>query len=238
MMVGAVGRGTGVAFQTGGRLSKGPTMAAAPLYQVTRADVPIARDLLSEAFAHDPFFAYLLADIRRSDGVMRAIQRFTLQQGLAYGKVLAPSSRIEGVAIWLPSGEAGFTPWRALRSGILRLAGAFGARMGEGRQVIERMLRYEAFADDIRTRRAPERYWYLVSIAVADHYRGRGYASALLRPMIAECDREGIPCWLETHNPENRSLYEHYGFAVAEEAIIPQTETLHWAMVRPAQAGA
>jgi GNAT superfamily N-acetyltransferase len=69
-------------------------------------------------------------------------------------------------------------------------------------------------------------------LGVDPDYQGKGYASQLLRPMLARADKEGIPCYLETQLGKNVALYEHFGFRVAEQGIIPGSNVMSWAMVR------
>ena len=50
--------------------------------------------------------------------------------------------------------------------------------------------------------------------------------------MLDRCDREGVPCYLETHNEQNLGLYEHFGFEVKEKGVLPGSNRSHWAMLR------
>jgi len=75
-------------------------------------------------------------------------------------------------------------------------------------------------------------HWYLMVIGVDPMYQGRGYASALIKPTLAQIDREHLPCYLETNNERNVPIFEHYGFKVVEAGIIPGTNVSHWAMLR------
>jgi len=84
----------------------------------------------------------------------------------------------------------------------------------------------------IHRRHAPSRYWLLHIIGVDPDFQGKGYAATLLRPMLARIDEEQLPCYLDTEDEKNVPLYQHYGFKILEEAIIPRTEVRLWAMLR------
>jgi GNAT superfamily N-acetyltransferase len=56
--------------------------------------------------------------------------------------------------------------------------------------------------------------WYLPLIGVDPSLQGRGYGSALLRHALEQCDRDGMPAYLESSNPRNVPLYERHGFEV------------------------
>ncbi len=61
----------------------------------------------------------------------------------------------------------------------------------------------------------PQRYLHLV--AVRPQFIDRGYASLLVRPMLARAAEEGIPCTLITQSKANVRKYEHWGFRVVKE---------------------
>lgn len=54
--------------------------------------------------------------------------------------------------------------------------------------------------------------WYLGTVGTRPDRRGEGLASALLRPVLDECDRTGTLAWLETSSDDNVRLYERLGF--------------------------
>jgi ribosomal protein S18 acetylase RimI-like enzyme len=73
-----------------------------------------------------------------------------------------------------------------------------------------------------------EPHWYLPLIGVDPGVQSRGLGSALLRHVLARCDRERVPAYLESTNPRNSSLYERFGFQAigriqtsSSPAIIP-----------------
>ncbi|HET9583943.1 MAG TPA: GNAT family N-acetyltransferase, partial [Bradyrhizobium sp.] len=69
-------------------------------------------------------------------------------------------------------------------------------------RVIEEMARYHP----------EEPHWYLPFIGVDPARQGNGLGAALLRSILAECDKMRLPAYLESTNPRNRPLYERHGF--------------------------
>jgi GNAT superfamily N-acetyltransferase len=57
-----------------------------------------------------------------------------------------------------------------------------------------------------------EPHWYLPLMGVDPSRQGSGYGSALMQHALAECDRDGMPAYLESTNPRNLPLYERHGF--------------------------
>ena len=91
------------------------------------------------------------------------------------------------------------------------------------------------YIDGVQERLAPFRHWYLQAIGVAPDFQGKGYAGRLLKPMLAKLDREGLPCYLETLEEQNVSLYQHFGFNIVDESRVTETTLTSWAMLREAQ---
>lgn len=54
--------------------------------------------------------------------------------------------------------------------------------------------------------------WYLPLIGVDPSCQGRGLGSALLHYALEQCDRDGMPAYLESSNPRNIPLYQRHGF--------------------------
>lgn len=72
-------------------------------------------------------------------------------------------------------------------------------------------------------RRFPSETVYVLQvIAVEASLKGTGAFRRLISPAIAACDKDGTRMVLQTHNPANIPLYEHFGFAVEEELASPQ----------------
>ncbi len=57
-----------------------------------------------------------------------------------------------------------------------------------------------------------EPHWYLPLIGVDPAYQGKGHGHALMAHVLARCDRERMPTYLESTNPRNMSLYLRHGF--------------------------
>jgi ribosomal protein S18 acetylase RimI-like enzyme len=85
----------------------------------------------------------------------------------------------------------------------------------------------------LHKRNAPAQHWYLQFLGVDPPCQGQGIGSALMRPMLARADAEGVACYLETFNPRTVPLYQRHGFEVAAEGDPPKGAPHFWTMVRP-----
>jgi GNAT superfamily N-acetyltransferase len=57
-----------------------------------------------------------------------------------------------------------------------------------------------------------EPHWYLEGIGTDPVFQGQGLGAAVLAPMLAICDRDQVPAYLESTNRRNEPFYERLGF--------------------------
>jgi GNAT superfamily N-acetyltransferase len=77
-----------------------------------------------------------------------------------------------------------------------------------------------------------EAAWYLSIVAVDPAAQGQGFGRKLLEPTIAEADRGGVTCYLETFGQRNLSFYQRLGFAPVARFTEPTTGVEYTVMVR------
>jgi ribosomal protein S18 acetylase RimI-like enzyme len=76
------------------------------------------------------------------------------------------------------------------------------------------------------------RHYRLKVIAVDRALRGSGAFRRLMTPILEYTDQNRIPVVLETHNPVNIGLYEHFGFTLVKTITHPGTEVKQYCMIR------
>jgi GNAT superfamily N-acetyltransferase len=177
----------------------------------TTADrVGVAR-LLATAFAEDPVFTYLFppATSHRGSRMERMFALETARSGVRGGTWVAGED--VGAAVWFPPGRWTSTRWEDARDGA-RWVRLFGRQLQVGsaaRSVME-----------AHHRPLPE-HWYLLYLGVDSRRQGAGIGSALMRPVLEECDRTGTPAYLEASSERNRSLYARHGFVQRHGLPLP-----------------
>jgi GNAT superfamily N-acetyltransferase len=62
-----------------------------------------------------------------------------------------------------------------------------------------------------------EPHWYLNVVSTLPSRQGQGLGAAVLRPILGRADAERVPCYLESTNPRNRTLYRRNGFEDRDE---------------------
>lgn len=191
----------------------------------TRSDVPGVSRALARAFFDDPAASHCLpGSERRLLRLERGFSLFLRRVYLRHGLCFTTPGRT-GAALWLPPGHWKASPLRELRL-LPGMAVSYGADL-------RRVLRVLDFLE----RRHPEDpHYYLPFVGVDPAHQGLGIGSALLRPVLERCDREGAPAYLEATSDRNRELYLRHGFEVAEEVRLPAGGPPVWRMWRHARA--
>lgn len=196
------------------------------IVRLSRDMIEPAAAMLSRAFSDDPKMTHLIPDIAAKKDLSLHLFEFELRYGMNYGDVYTTSPGIEGVAVWLPSTKSEITFWRAFRSGGMRL------RKNLGKKIMDRLMTFSNAVDEIHKKHAPFPHYYLFFIGVDPAYQKKRIASRLITPMLGWLDTRKLPCYLNTQNEKNVGLYEHYGFEVIEQVILPESGILHTAMQR------
>ena len=83
---------------------------------------------------------------------------------------------------------------------------------------------------------APEPHWYLMILGVDPPHQGRGVGGELMQPVLAQCDRDGLPAYLETQKARNVPFYRKHGFEVLRETEAPSGGPHWWLMKRAPRA--
>lgn len=196
------------------------------LLRLDNTQIISAAELLTRAFLDYPLFRYFFPDISARKTLMPYLFRYSLSYAVRYGYVFATSPNMEGIAVWLHSDYHPMTFWRVIKSVPLSTILNLGMKGGSG-------MRYTSeYIDGVHRHLVPTRHWFLQDIGVDPSFRGNGYASRLLRPMLQKIDTDNLLCYLETQDEVNVAIYEHYGFQVIDKSTIPQTTLINWAMLR------
>jgi len=112
-----------------------------------------------------------------------------------------------GCACWTPPDSPEWPPERGERM----------AALAEQHFTVEDRARMTELSELMRAHHPDESHWYLGLVAVEPARQGRGLGAALLEASLARVDADGLPAYLESTNPRNRTLYERHGFEAVEE---------------------
>jgi GNAT superfamily N-acetyltransferase len=198
------------------------------LHEVRDEDLRGAASTLARAFEHDPVWAKAFAGVPREtmavwfEGPIRYCRQF--------GRIYATSERLEGVAGVVPGEYARMTMRRAMRAGTMKMTLRTGLQLMTR---APRMMRIFAPLDADRKQHMGTRaFTYLMIVGVDPEHQREGHGGTLLRALMEESDRTGVPLYLETETEDNRLMYEHYGFQLLSEIVLPVVGLPMWQMLR------
>ena len=196
------------------------------------ARCPEARAALAKAFLDYPVMVYAAPTATRRAAGVAALYGAFISDALRHGEIFGTADTVVGAACWLPPERSTISFPRQVRAGMFQLPIHFGIRG------FSRLLAYDAMAAKLHHTYAHEPHWYLAALGVQPDHQGQGIGGALMRPILARADGQGLPCYLETHKPENVRLYQRHGFEVSCHCQVPGHPVPVWAMLRkPRPAG-
>jgi ribosomal protein S18 acetylase RimI-like enzyme len=173
-------------------------------------DLPGLARTLADAFDDDPPIRFLFPD---DDVRRRALPAFfsvSLSAGLRRGHTYT-TEHGAGAAIWAPPDvrELNRAEGDSLAAVLEEHCGPTGLQ------------RLAAFAQATHAHhpQSPP-HFYLFIAGVSPTSQGSGVGGQLLRPVLASCDRDRTPAYLESSNPRNVPFYERLGFEVVSEIPI------------------
>ena len=197
----------------------------AGLYIVQEKDLDRLAEVAADAYKDYPLHNWFTKgkyDEKASKLIMQISLRTMTEDAIIY----ADSEELNGFAVWLPFGFTGSKTLPFLFNGGLKLI------LHSGFGIISRLLTYETYAMNLKKQFTDNYDWYLYNLSIKKDAQGKGIASKLVKPMLKFLDDEKMVAYLETNKASNVSLYNHYGFELKKEEIIPKTNVTHYAMVR------
>ena len=205
--------------QTVDRAAPSIPAGAAGLHRATTADVELLAMAFADAFYEDPMLSWLMPSDRTRRAQLRRYFGIELRHyALPRGRVWATAD-LTGAALTLPP-----RGWRAPTRVTLLEGSAFRTRLVRAARVGAAM----------EWRHVRGAHYYVRDIGVLPSRQKQGLGSALLRPTLERCDREGLPAYLEASSERSAALYERLGFRVRRELRVGASPPL-WLMLRTPQ---
>jgi GNAT superfamily N-acetyltransferase len=175
------------------------------LRPATAQDIGRLKTVMAEAFFEDPIYSWLMPNDSKRPARLRRYFAIELRRlGLARGRVWTRRD-LTGAALSLPPGA-----WRSPLHITLLEGSAFGVH-------VDRAARMGAAMEWRHMRLVREPHYYVRDVGVLPDMQGQGLGSALMRPTLERCDREGLPAYIEASSERNAALYERLGFQLIRE---------------------
>ncbi len=156
--------------------------------KVTGEDAPRLTAVLARAFDDDPFANWFVAqDKRRArriyDFMTVGLKKLTLPYGECY-----TTPDLQGAALWTPPGK-----WKLGMLQQLMLVPSMAKSTGW-----KRIPKVMAGVSAIEKKHPEEPHYYLMVLGTEPELQGRGIGSQLMAPVLAKCDQERMPGYLES----------------------------------------
>ena len=201
-------------------------MKGSNIVSLSEENLDAAAQSLALAFQDDPLQAYVFPDpierAKRSPAHFLPLLRY----GLLFGEVLTTSGKPLGAAVWRPPETWEVTPERAAAAGFDDLPNVLGE------EAANRFFSVLGVIDPFHHQDVPAEHWYVMVVGVSPEARGQGLGRALLEPIMNRADASGLPCYLETAQPDNVAFYEYLGFKKKVNIVEPQSGLQLWTFRR------
>lgn len=165
--------------------------------RATNADLATAAETLALAQVD---YAWAVWAFPFPDRLQRMRRSFLLdvQLGMEWNSVWVTDD-VASVAIWSPPVRS------AIDATTIAEVQAAQAALVDVERVTAAHIQTQPYHPD-------EPCWYLGTMGTLPDRRGAGLASALMRPVLDECDRASVLACLETSSDDNVRFYERLGF--------------------------
>jgi len=202
------------------------TAAAAEAVPLAPGQTREVGEVLARALHDDPHWSWILPDDSRRAQVLPWFMGVCARYCHKHGEVHTTAGKVEGGALWIPPGK--YPPSVV---GMI-LAGMMLVPLKFGRAAFGRLISGANYAVRLHKRDVPRRHWYLSTLGVEPPRQGQGIGGALIQPVLARADAEGLLCYVETEKERNLPFYRRHGFEVVVEDDMPNGGPHFWTMRR------
>ena len=181
-----------------------------PVVRAARRDeAALLGEVLADAFAADPVFAWLIPpQLRGRPNRLRTFFTSMSRGYLRQGKPCYLTGDASAAALWAAPGA-----WTMPLSQIVLEAAPNGLAF---RRHLLRALRTQLQIERLHAAHSPP-HWYLGYLGTRRDRQGEGLGTQMLQEVLAGLDSDGVPAYLESSNERNLSLYERNGFRLVGE---------------------
>ena len=178
----------------------------AQVRRATRADVPALARMLARSFFDDPVAAWAWRPDRLREKAFERFQLVRLQQLLDDDEVWTTDD-LTAAALWAPPRR-----WRITALQTAQFTRAFAhPRLFARLPLVAYGWHKLELAHPLRPP-----HWYLAVLGTDPDAQGQGLGSAVLAPVLEQCDRDGVGAYLESSKERNIDFYARHGFRVTD----------------------
>jgi len=185
------------------------------------ADLTPLTPMLVRAFMDDPVAVWACRSDQLRPRMLEGMYRARLRQMLDHREIWTNAER-SSAALWVPPEH-----WKT----TLRQDAALIRSFLDPRLLVRLPLLAVGLSGVQRRHPRSPPHWYLSLLGTDPDAQGHGFGSAVLKPVLEQCDSDGIGAYLESSKQRNLDFYARYGFRVTGEIRLPFGPTM-WPMWR------
>jgi ribosomal protein S18 acetylase RimI-like enzyme len=184
-------------------------------------ELPELARMLARAFHDDPVAAWACRPGDLRPRVLERLFGMRLRDIHVHGEIWTVDG-LDSVAVWAPPDRWHTTTRQDMAYATCLLHPRLLVRMP---MVVSGLLRIQSMH--------PEQppHAYLAILGTDPAAQGRGLGSAMMAPVLEQCDRDGIGAYLESSKEQNIDFYARHGFRVTDERRLVRGPRL-WPMWR------
>lgn len=191
-------------------------MESQNLYRVQKQDFPKLEKVLTECFIHDPLYVKLIPDEDTRKRLMPELFECDLNEFFETCEIFADSSELNAILVVSDESE----PYNIFQYYITEAK----ASLKTDEYLIREDPSLKTFWNFVKGRDYLNSKWtdqlhqeerlYIIYLAVNPAMQHHGLADLLMKETIRYANEHRLMISLETHNPNNVAMYQHFGFKV------------------------
>lgn len=191
-------------------------MESQKLYRVRKEDLPQMRELLTRCFARDPLYCKLIPEEATRKRLLPELFQCDLSEFFSTCEIYSDSPQLNSLLVVSDESEP-YDPFRFF------LTEAW-ASLKTDEYLIREDPSLKTFWNFVKGKDYLNSRWtdqlhqeerlHIIYLAVDPEKQHHGLAALLLEEVIRYAGEHHLMISLETHNPNNVPLYEHFGFKV------------------------
>ena len=191
-------------------------MESRTLYRVQKEDLPKVEELLTQCFARDPLYCKLIPDEETRSRLLPELFQCDMTEFFELCEVYADSPDLNSLMVVSDESE----PYYPIRYYLTEAMAALRTdeyliREDPSLKTFWNFVRGKDYLNSRWTAQLhQEERLHIIYLAVRPDMQHHGLAAKLLGEAIRYAESHRLMISLETHNPGNVPLYEHFGFKV------------------------
>jgi len=199
-------------------------------YEVDRmqpAEEPGVIAALSRAFYDDPLFGFFVPNLLKQSKALVSFMASGVKDARPFNEIWVAHTEgiVAAAAVWLPPGAYP----RNVRREAMTYVRTFPTLLYTGKRLGRAMALLAAV--DKAHHELHEPHYYLGILGSEPKLQRAGAGSAVLAPVLARCDNEGLPAYLETQKEANIAYYARHRFDLVQKIEVTGCPPV-WTLLR------